>query len=155
MGCGRSFHRLAAITKAADVLVDFTHDMHLHPLADMAALGTHEQTVLYQTAKLRALPAYNADNLILKKKIPVGGILHIRGHSYIFHILGFLKVLRWRCGWGHPALPSVLLEAVKKMCRMLFPAHGHSYQENSSLTFFPDNRTSRLSYLSYCLLNSS
>lgn len=68
MGCGRSFHRLAAITKAADVLVDFTHDMHLHPLADMAALGTHEQTVLYQTAKLRALPAYNADNLILKKK---------------------------------------------------------------------------------------
>lgn len=35
-------------------------------------------------------------------------ILHIRGHSYIFHILGFLKVLRWRCGWGHPALSSVL-----------------------------------------------
>lgn len=68
MGCGRSFHRLAAIAKAADVLVDFTHDMHLHPLADMAARGTHEQTVLYQAAKLRALPAYNADNLILKKK---------------------------------------------------------------------------------------
>ena len=155
MGCGRSFHRLAAIAKAADVPVDFTHDMQLHPLADMAALGAHEQTVLYQAAKLRALPAYNADNLILKKKIPVGGILHIRGHSYIFHIPGFLKVLRWRCGWGHPALPSVPLGAVKKMCRMLFPAHGHSYQENSSSTFFPDNRTSRLSYLSYCLLNSS
>lgn len=68
MGCGRSFHRLATIAKAADVLVDFTHDMHLHPLADMTAVGTHEQTVLYQTAKLRALPAYNADNLILKKK---------------------------------------------------------------------------------------
>ena len=33
MGCGR----LAAITKAADVLVDFTHDMQLHPLTDMAA----------------------------------------------------------------------------------------------------------------------
>jgi hypothetical protein len=85
VGCGRSFHRLAAIAKAADVLVDFIHDMHLHPLAYMAALGTHEQTVLYQTAKLRALPAYNADNLILKEKIPVGGILHVREHSYIFH----------------------------------------------------------------------
>jgi len=57
--------------------------------------------------------------------------------------------------YGHPALPSVPLGAVKKMRRMLFPAHGHSYQGNSSLTFFPDNRTSRLSYLSYCLLNSS
>ena len=52
----------------------------------MAALGTHEQTVLYQAAKLRALPAYNADNLIFKEKIPVGGILHIRGCSYILHI---------------------------------------------------------------------
>ena len=89
MGCGRSFHRLAAIAKAADVLVDFIHDMHLHPLADMAALGAHEQTVLYQAAKLRALPAYNADNLILKKKIPVGGIFHIRGCSYILHISVF------------------------------------------------------------------
>ena len=109
VGCGRSFHGLAAITKAADVLVDFTHDMHLHPLADMTVVGTHEQTVLYQTAKLRALPAYNADNLIFKEKIPVGGILHVREHSYIFHSLIFLKVLRWRCGWGRPALPSVLL----------------------------------------------
>ena len=89
MGCGRSFHGLAAIAKAADVLVDFTHDMQLHPLTDMAALGTHEQTVLYQAAKLRALPAYNADNLILKKKIPVGGIFHIRGCSYILHISVF------------------------------------------------------------------
>lgn len=89
MGCGRSFHRLAAIAKAADVLVDFTHDMQLHPLVDMAALGTHEQTVLYQTAKLRTFPAYNADNLIFKEKIPVGGILHVREHSYIFHSLIF------------------------------------------------------------------
>ena len=113
MGCGRSFHRLAAIAKAADVPVDFTHDMQLHPLADMAALGTHEQTVLYQAAKLRALPAYNAGNLILKEKIPIGGILHVRGHSYIFHSLIFLKVLRWRCGWGRPALPSVLLGGEK------------------------------------------
>lgn len=55
----------------------------------MTAVGTHEQTVLYQTAKLRALPAYNADNLILKKKIPVGGIFHIRGCSYILHISVF------------------------------------------------------------------
>jgi len=89
VGCGRSPHRLAAIKKTADVLVDFIHDMHLHPLADMTAVGTHEQTVLYQTAKLRALPAYNADNLILKKKIPVGGIFHIRGCSYILHISVF------------------------------------------------------------------
>ena len=89
VGCGRSVHGFAAIAKAADVLVDFTHDMHLLLLADMAALGTHEQTVLYQTAKLRALPAYNADNLIFKEKIPVGGILHVREHSYIFHSLMF------------------------------------------------------------------
>ena len=37
MGCGRSVHGFAAIAKAADVLVDFTHDMQLHPLTDMAA----------------------------------------------------------------------------------------------------------------------
>ena len=89
VGCGRSVHGFAAIAKAADFLVDFTHDMQLHPLADMAALGTHEQTVLYQAAKLRALPAYNADNLIFKEKIPVGGIFHVREHSYIFHSLIF------------------------------------------------------------------
>lgn len=89
MGYGRSVHGFAAIAKAADILVDFIHDMQPHPFADMAALGTHEQTVLYQTAKLRALPAYNADNLILKKKIPVGGIFHIRGCSYILHISVF------------------------------------------------------------------
>ena len=86
MGCGRSVHGFAAIAKAADVLVDFTHDMQAHPLADMTAVGTHEQTVLYQTVKLCTFPAYNAGNLILKEKIPVGGILHIRGCSYILHI---------------------------------------------------------------------
>lgn len=155
MGCGRSVHGLAAIAKAADVLVDFTHDMQLHPLADMAALGTHEQTVLYQTAKLSTFPAHDTEDLMFKEKLPVGGILHVRGHSYIFHTLVFLRVLRWRCGWGSPALHSVLLGGGKKMCRMLSPAHGYSYQENSSSTFFPDNRTSRLSYLSYRLLNSS
>ena len=109
MGCGRSFHGLAAIAKAADVPVDFTHDMQPHPFADLAAFGTHEQTVLYQAAKFRALPAYNADNLILKKKIPVGGIFHIRGHSYIFHILGIFKgftVAVW-VGSSGPALCSL------------------------------------------------
>ena len=89
MGCGRSVHGFAAIAKTADVLMDFTHDVQLHPFTDMAVVGTHEQTVLYQAAKLRALPAYNADNLIFKEKIPVGGILHVREHSYIFHSLMF------------------------------------------------------------------
>lgn len=89
MGCGRSVHGLAAIAKAADVLVDFTHDMQLHPLADMAALGAHEQMVLYQTANLRTFPAHDAENLMFKEKLPVGGILHVRGHSYIFHTLVF------------------------------------------------------------------
>lgn len=78
MGCGRSAHGFAAIAKAADVLVDFTHDMQLHPLADMAAWGTHEQTVLYQTAKLRTFPAYYTEDLMFKEKFPVGGILHVR-----------------------------------------------------------------------------
>ena len=114
VGCGRSVHGFAAIAKAADVLVDFTHDMHLHLLADMAALGAHEQTVLYQTAKLRTFPAHDAEDLMFKEKLPVGGILHVRGHSYIFHTLIFLKVLRWRCGWGSPALPSVLFGGGKK-----------------------------------------
>ena len=86
MGCGRSVHGFAAIAKAADVLVDFTHDMHLLLLADMAALGTHEQTVLYQTAKLCTFPAHDAEDLMFKEKLPVGGILHIRGCSYILHI---------------------------------------------------------------------
>ena len=121
---GRSVHGLAAIAKAADVLVDFTHDMQLHPLAYMAALGTHKQTVLYHTAKLRTFPAHDAEDLMFKEKLPVGGILHVRGHSYIFHTLIFLKVLRWRCGWGSPPLPSVLLGAWKKMCRMVSPAHA-------------------------------
>ena len=85
VGCGRSVDGLAAIAKAADVLVDFTHDMHLHPLADMTALGTHEQPVLYQATKLRAFFAYNAEDLMFKEKIHIGGILHIRGNSDIFH----------------------------------------------------------------------
>ena len=47
--------------------------------------GVYRMLTFYQAAKLRALPAYNADNLIFKEKIPVGGILHVREHSYIFH----------------------------------------------------------------------
>lgn len=89
VGCGRSIHGFAAIAQTANVTVDFTHDVQLHPSADTTAVGAHEQTVLYQAAKLRALPAYNADNLIFKEKIPVGGILHVREHSYIFHSLIF------------------------------------------------------------------
>ena len=88
--CGRSVHGFAAIAKAADVLVDFTHDMHLHLLADMAALGTHKQTVLYQTAKLCTFPAHDAEDLMFKEKLPVGGILHVRGLFYIFLMLIFL-----------------------------------------------------------------
>ena len=87
VGCGRSVHGFAAIAKAADVLVDFTHDMHLHLLADMAALGTHKQTVLYQAAKFRALFADDTEDLMFKEKIHIGGILHIRGNSDMFHLL--------------------------------------------------------------------
>ena len=85
MGCGRSVHGFAAIAQAADVLVDFTHDVQLHPLADMTVLGTHEQTVFNQTAKLRAFLAYNANDLIFEEKVRIGGIFHIRGDSDIFH----------------------------------------------------------------------
>ena len=85
MGCGRSVHGFATIAQAADVLVDFAHDVQLHPFADCAALGAHEQTVFNQTAKLRAFLAYNANDLIFKKKVRIGGIFHIRGDSDIFH----------------------------------------------------------------------
>jgi hypothetical protein len=70
--------------------MDFTHDVLLHPFADAAVLGTHEQAVFNQTAKLRAFLAYNANDLIFKEKIRIGGIFHIRGDSYIFHLLTFL-----------------------------------------------------------------
>ena len=67
--------------------MDFTHDIQLHPLADMAVVGTHEQPVLYQAAKLRALFADDTEDLMFKKKIHIGGILHIRGNSDMFHLL--------------------------------------------------------------------
>ena len=90
VGCGRAAHGFAAIAQAADVLVDLMHDVQLHLLADCAALGTHEQSVFNQTAKLRAFLAYNANDLIFKKKVRIGGIFHIRGDSDIFHLLTFL-----------------------------------------------------------------
>ena len=33
----------------------------------------------------------DAENLMFKEKLPVGGILHVRGHSYIFHTLVFFR----------------------------------------------------------------
>ena len=71
--------------------MDFPHDVQLHPPADMAAWRTHEQPVLYQAAKLCTFPAHDAENLMFKEKLPVGGILHVRGHSYIFHTLVFFR----------------------------------------------------------------
>jgi len=65
--------------------MDFTHDVQLHPLADMTVLGTHEQTVFNQTAKLRAFLVYNTNDLIFEEKIRIGGIFHIRGDSDVFH----------------------------------------------------------------------
>lgn len=85
VGCGRSVHGFAAIAQSADVLVDFTHDVQSHPLADCAAFGTYEQTVFNQTAKLRAFLVYNTNDLIFKKKVRIGGIFHIRGDSDVFH----------------------------------------------------------------------
>ena len=88
VGCGRSVHGFAAIAKAADVLVDFTHDMHLLLLADMAALGTHEQTVLYQTAKLCTFPAHDAEDLMFKDVPDV-----VSGTCFLF---GFRRLFRFR-----------------------------------------------------------
>lgn len=119
MGCGRSVHGFAAIAQAADVLVDFTHDVQLHPLADMTVLGTHEQTVFNQTAKLRAFLAYNANDLIFEEKIRIGGIFHIRGESYVFHIFTvwmIITVAVW-VGSSGPALCS--FKTGKNMCRLI------------------------------------
>lgn len=85
MGGGRSVHRFSAIAQTADVTMDFTHDVLLHPFADAAVLGTHEQSVFYQTAKLRAFLVHDTEYLVLKEKIHVCGVCHIRGDSYVFH----------------------------------------------------------------------
>ena len=85
MGCGRSVRRLSAVAQVANVGVDFSHDVLFHPFADMTVLGTHEQTVFNQTAKLRAFLAYNANDLIFEEKVRISGIFHIRGDSDIFH----------------------------------------------------------------------
>ena len=119
MGCGRSVHGFAAITKTADVLMDFTHDVQLHPFTDMAVVGTHEQTVFNQTAKLRAFLAYNANDLIFEEKIRIGGIFHIRGDSYVFHIFTvwmIITVAVW-VGSSGPALCS--FKTGKNMCRLI------------------------------------
>ena len=49
--------------------MDFTHDVLLHPFADAAVLGTHEQSVFYQTAKLRAFLVHNTEYLVLKENL--------------------------------------------------------------------------------------
>ena len=86
MGCGRSVHGFAAIAQSADVLVDFTHDIQLHPLADCAVLGTHEQSVFNQAVKFRALLVHDTEYLVFKEEVRIGGIFHIRGDSDIVHI---------------------------------------------------------------------
>jgi hypothetical protein len=99
--------------------VDFTHDVQLHPFADMTVLGTHEQTVFNQTAKLRAFLAYNANDLIFEEKIRIGGIFHIRGDSYVFHIFTvwmIITVAVW-VGSSGPALCS--FKTGKNMCRLI------------------------------------
>lgn len=48
--------------------MDFTHDVLLHPFADAAVLGTHEQSVFYQTSKLRAFLVHDTEYLVLKEK---------------------------------------------------------------------------------------
>ena len=65
--------------------MDFSHDILFHPLADSPIVGTHEQSVLYQTAKFCALTACNANDLMGEKKIYVGGVFHVRCYSDIFH----------------------------------------------------------------------
>lgn len=122
MGCGRSVHGFAAIAQAADVPVDLTHDVQSHPLADCAALGTHEQSVFNQTAKFRAFLAYNANDLIFKEKIHIGGIFHIRGYSDIFHLLTFLDD-NYGGGVGGVVRPCPPCRSWKeKPYRILFPA---------------------------------
>ena len=85
-GCGRSEYGFTAIAQAADVLVDFTHDVQLHPFADMTVIGTHEQSVFNQTAKLRTLLVHDTEYLVFKEEVRIGGIFHIRGDSDIVHI---------------------------------------------------------------------
>lgn len=85
VGCGRSVHGFAAISQAANVFMDFAHDVQLHPPADMAAVGAHEQSVLYQAAKLRTFFTYHANDLIFNEIFHIGGIFYVRGYSDIFH----------------------------------------------------------------------
>ena len=105
MGCGRSVHGFAAIAQAADVPVDFTHDVQLHPFADMTVIGTHEQSVFNQTAKLRALLVHDTEYLVFKEEVRIGGIFHIRGDSDIVHIwmVGMIVTVAVWVGSSGPA----------------------------------------------------
>jgi hypothetical protein len=99
--------------------VDFTHDVYLHPFADMTVLGTHEQTVFNQTAKLRAFLTYNTNDLIFYKKVRIGGIFHIRRDSDIFHLLTFLDD-NYGGGVSGVVRPCPLFfQDWKNMCRMI------------------------------------
>lgn len=87
--------------------MDFTHDVLLHPFADAAVLGTHEQSVFYQTSKLRAFLVHDTEYLVLKEKIHVCGVFHIRRDSYVFHIftVGMIITVAVWVGSSDPALP--------------------------------------------------
>lgn len=92
--------------------MDFTHDVLLHPFADAAALGTHEQSVFYQTAKLRAFLVHNTEYLVLKEKIHVCGVFHIRGDSYVFHIFTVGIIITVAVWVGSSALCSFNTEKI-------------------------------------------
>ena len=101
--------------------MDFTHDVFLHPFADLAVLGTHEQSVFYQTAKLRAFLVHNTEYLVLKEKIHVCGVFHIRGDSYVFHIFTV-----WDDNYGGGVggvVRPLFFQYGKNMCRIIVPAH--------------------------------
>ena len=92
--------------------MDFTHDVFLHPFADLAVLGTHEQSVFYQTAKLRAFLVHNTEYLVLKEKIHVCGVFHIRGDSYVFQIFTVGMIITVAVWVGSSALCSFNTEKI-------------------------------------------
>ena len=85
-------------------MMDFTDDVPFHPLADGSVVGTHEKPVFYKAAKLRSRPVCDADDLMSKEEVRVGGVFHIRGYSDIFH-LGWLSFYG---GGGGGVFPPVL-----------------------------------------------
>ena len=103
--------------------MDFTHDVLLHPFADAAVLGTHEQSVFYQTAKLRAFLVHNTEYLVLKEKIHVCGVFHIRGDSYIFHIFTVGMIITVAVWVGSYALVRLVIFGKKSHTGFYF-RHG-------------------------------